>query len=212
METILGVRAWIFFYFIGSFFGCSGIILYYFREWIKKQYYSVAFPEKLIKIIVHYDSNLFNVYWRLIPDSKILDKIEGKKYHFDIKRLIKPNKLYAIESGKKHKFKIDDKTYTYEEKAEKRFSRFMYPEIHYFFNNPNPIIYEDKKDKIEISSYDLNELTDADLFGKLLRLAQEERLLMIILIIVILILILCAVSVFGVGKLVGWWAQAKGAA
>jgi hypothetical protein len=185
-DKIFSVSIWIWLYFLFSIFAGIFVAIYFFRERIRKKWYELRFPEKLIKIIIHYKSNYFKEYWRLIPDDKKLI-IEGKSYNYTDKSVIRSSDAFVKKDKKDNyyvtilgkKYNINDKY-----KLKKRWNK--YPEIHYYFNLPLPINFDMSNKKIEFSSKQMEEMKENDLFAKLLTLDTERRNQILIMIVVII--------------------------
>jgi len=77
-----------------------------------------------------------------------------------------------------------------------------YAEIHYFYNYPHPISYDMSKKKVDLSSKQLKDFKENDLFTKLLT-AEAERNLMFFLMAMVGINMLVTVAVLG--KLLEWF-------
>lgn len=84
----LGIRWWIWIYFFFSILAGLSVLIYFKREQIKGKYYQIRYPEKLLKVYIHYKTGLYNIYWRLIPDKRFY-RIEKKKYFYEDKLVIK---------------------------------------------------------------------------------------------------------------------------
>jgi len=196
----LGVRIWIWLYFLFSMFMGLFVAIYFFKERIKRKYYEIRYPEKLIKTVIHYKSGMFKEYWRIIPDDNFL-KCEGKIYNFLNTNLIKGNDLFIDKEKDKSKIQINGNTYELKDFSiiKKRWRK--YPEIHYFFNSPNPIFFDVGKKKVDLSSKQLESFKENDLFAKLLTMETEKRILTILLIMMIINTI-GTILIFA--KLMGW--------
>jgi len=197
----LGVRIWIWLYLGFSVIALGGVAIYLFREIIRKQYYKIRFPEKLIKVIIHYKTNFYKVYWRIIPDTDTFN-IDNKHYSFESKLIKNPDDVFAkTEKGTGLILVIDDKKYKIDNllKIKTRFEK--YPEIHYFFNCPNPINFDLSNTKIDFSSKQLKEFKENDLFTKLLTLDSQGSLMFIVLVATI---VSGLISLFMLARDMGW--------
>lgn len=196
-----GARIWIWLYLLLSFVLFLAVIIYFYKELIRKKYYEIFLPEQLIKIVMHYPSNMFKEYWRLIPDTKIFN-IGRKIYNYNDKNLIKTNDnfLRQHESIKPY-FEIEGHKYYMDElvKLKKRFTK--YPEIHYFFNVPSPINFKYDDASVKLSSEQLEIFKENDLFNKLLSLENEKKMLMLVF---LLCIINFLVTAFILAKIMGW--------
>ena len=172
---------WLFIWiYLGVIFAFGiGLILYLYRENIKRLYYGTLYPEKLIKVVIHYSSNQYKIFWRLIPIKNFFI-LQGMKYYFSDKSVIKDNDFYARENNT---INVDGKTYNLQSKTGIKQSRKNFIELHYFYNNPSPIDFDYNKKKIDfnMTSNDLEILHKNDLFVKLLSLQQEKNLMQMLL-------------------------------
>jgi len=176
MINVFGVRLWIFIMLIMSIILGLGCVAYYFREYIKQFYYRKKFPEKLIKVVIHYKNGQFKNFYRLIPDDNYF-MINGLRYCYKHERVIKENDWFAIEKDKEHFVNVQGKEYKLEDMGIIRRSKTNDDEIHYFFGVPVPIIFNFSNKDIELSSKELNDFKENDLFAKLLTLETERSLL-----------------------------------
>jgi len=186
----------------------AGVFIYFYREAIRAKYYKIRWPEKTIKIVIHYHANVYKNFWRIIPLNHVFS-IGSQGYFFDPKTMnkrpdifAKQNKFLEVEIDN-IKYKLDSNYY-----VERKNARF--PEIHYLFNNPNPLSFDpviiaenSKKAKKEytkeeiqkgldrqspsLTSKELKEFEDRDMFGKLLQLKEQKG-------IIILVMILCLIN------------------
>lgn len=180
--TFLDVRIWIWMYLVFSILALVVVAIYFFREWIRKQYYKIRFPEKLIRIVIHYKTNYFKVYWRIIPDVDTI-KLDGKNYAFNSKLILNPNDVFAkAKKGTGLKLGVEGKWYNVDNllKIKSRWNK--YPELHYFYNAPNPIQFDMSKKKIEFSSKQLKDFKENDLFSKLLTLDTQSTMIFLVLV------------------------------
>lgn len=205
-NTFLGVRwlIWIFF-FVALLCGI-GVIIYWKREQIKANYLKWRFPEKVLKVIIHYPSGMYRTFWRLIPDDDqfILD---GKTYHFNDRFTEKENDFYIQKKEKFLIVKITESDGTIKEymlddryKIKKKDARF--PEVHYFDNVPTPINFRAYDVRgLKFTGQELEEFRKARLFEELLTLEGKKNLMLILIILGVGNLILGLVNL---GKLMGW--------
>lgn len=196
-----GVRWWVLVYFLFSVFVGLAIGIYWKREALKRLYYTTRFPERTLKVIIHYKGGLYNIYWRLIPDDNLF-KINDKTYEFTDKEILKENDFFADKSKNKQTIiKVDGNEYTFEDLAQVKQKGSKYPEVHYFYNNPKPLSFDFTNEKLDFTGKQMSDFEENDLFTKLLKLNQEKSTLMI------LILISCAnliATFFMIAKLMGW--------
>jgi len=197
---VLGVRLWIWLYLLFSIAAFSIILFKFFKERIKKKYYEWRFPEKLLKVVMHYKSGYFKEFWRLIPDTEEFI-IEGKIYKFSDKKVLKDNDFYVRKKENNLYAVIDGKEYNINDRHKLIYRWRSYPEIHYFFNIPAPIDFDMSEQALEFSSKQLQEFKDNDLFSKLLTMDTEKTMLLFILILGILNALITAVIL---AKIMGW--------
>jgi len=179
----LGVRWWIWLYLAFSIFMGIFIGIYWHRERLKKFYYLARFPERIIKIFLHYETGFYNIYWRLIPDDDTFN-INKKIYEFNDKFILKENNFFADKrKNEKTIIKVDGKEYYFEDLALIKSKGGKYPEIHYFYNNPKPLDFNLIDNDLKFSSKQMHDFEQNDLFSKLLTLSQERTTMMMIMII-----------------------------
>lgn len=199
--TFLGVRYtyWIFF---GVSLICGiAVIINYFKENIKEHYYKIRWPEKLIKVIIHYPGNLYKIYWRLIPDRDDFT-IDGKSYAYGDQAVLKENDFYVRRDDNKLIVMIDGKAYFLDDEYNIRRKGNSWPEIHYPFNVPYPINFNlIDKSEIKFSAVDMQDFKNNHLFEELLTLEGKKNLM-------IFILLICGlnflVTAFLLAKTMGW--------
>lgn len=204
MDKILGVNAFIFIYFIFSVIAFCSVMIYIKREKIRRTYYKIRFPEKIIKCVVHYTSTYYKEYWRIIPDDNKYN-MEGKQYLHSESEIVKKNDIFAVLSDKEeetYKVSIEGKKYDILKKYKIKTRGRSYPEIHFFFNNPKPIMFDFPKKKIDLTSKQMKEFEENDLFSKLLTLATERSMLTFLIIMGVGNLLL-SIAIFG--KLMEWF-------
>ena len=199
-STFLGARVWLWLYLLLSILMGVGVSIYIFREILRKKWYEVRWPEKIIKVIIHYKSNYYKEFWRLIPEEKFL-KIESKIYNYSDDLILRENDLLAGKKDNKIIFRIGNKEYQLNDIYQIKNRWKHYPEIHYFFNSPAPIQFEYDNKKIRLSSYLLEEFKKNDLTGKLLSLKEEKNLLTFLMIMMVINLL---ATVFIIAKMMGW--------
>lgn len=180
--TWLGVRVWIWLYLGFSILGLGVVAIYFFKEWIRKQYYKIRFPEKLLRVVIHYKSQHFKVYWRIMPDTDTF-RIDGKNYAYNDKSILNPNDVFVKHIGTELKLGIAGKFYNVDDLLKIKNRWQNYPELHYFYNCPNPINFDLSNKKIDFTSKQLKEFKENDLFAKLLTLDTQSKLLFIVLIV-----------------------------
>jgi hypothetical protein len=85
------------------------------------------------------------------------------------------------EKGKQF-FEVEGKKYDFIALCKIKQRGTIYPEIHYFDNNPTPITFNIKTQEIDFTSLELEEFEKNDLWRKLLTLEGEKSLMIIIMI------------------------------
>ena len=198
---VWGIHAWILIAtFISGLFPI-GVWLYFNRELIRGQYYRLRWPEKVVRVIMHYKGGQYMVYWRLLPVKDCFE-IDNGIYQYSDKKVIRDNDFYIQKNkGDKPTIKVDGKTYDFFEAAQIHGKHVKWPEIHYFYNNPVAMIFEQGKGMLEISASDLKDFKENDLFRKFLSLQDEKNMFIIMMIIGAVNLF---VSIFILAKLMGW--------
>lgn len=196
-----GVRWWIWFYLFFSIVAGIAIGIYWNREHLKRIYYQVRFPERVIKVVMHYKSSLYSIYWRLIPDDNFF-KINKKMYYFDDREVLKQNDFFSQkDKDKKTILKVDGTKYYFEDLAQIKLKGSKWTEIHYFYNNPTPLSFDFTSEDVDFSSKQMTDFEENDLFTKLLTLTQERNTMMLLIIMVALNTI---VSFVMLAKMMGW--------
>jgi hypothetical protein len=177
-----------------------GVLIWFYKELIRKKYYEIRFPEKLIKVVIHYKGGMYKRYWRLVPDDNIFN-IGQKQYQFDDKQILKDNDFYSRSVAGKEKLKIEGKEYDLIQSFAIKYRWEKYPELHYFYNCPLPIMYDLNTKSIKFTSAQLNLFKENDLFNKLLTLKDDANIIMILL---VLGVINALISAFILAKSMGW--------
>ena len=217
---VFGVALWILLSLMLSFLGFIFMLVYWQRERIRKKYYTIRFPEKTLRVIIHFETGLYKVYYRMIP-PKDLFEIDKKSYYYDKDLITKEQKFFAKhktdttdseilivknlfvrKEGKKELIHIGDtQRYQYFDHLKIKPKGSKYAEIHYVYNCPYPLNFDVSRKGLEFSSETLKQFIDNDLVGKLLTMQQERTLMMIILIAVALNVI---ATIFLLAKTMGW--------
>lgn len=179
-----GVRWWVWLYFGFSIIMGLCILAYWHREKLRKTYYELRFAERIIKVVIHYESRLYREYWRLIPEEKQF-MIANQIYAYDDKAVLKDNDFFTTEEKGNTIITINGIKYNFDELAGIKHKSKKHIEIHYFFNIPSPINFEIKDKDIKLTSTDLEKMKENDLFTKLLTLGENKGLLAVILLILI---------------------------
>lgn len=198
---ILGVRLWIWLYLAISFFGFMGVIAYLKRELIRKIFYEMRFPEKIIKVVIHYQTGLFHEFYRLIPNEDSFN-ILGKTYNYNDKAIIRDNEIFAVKNQSETvTINVDGKKYNFTKRFLIKPKLKPYPEIHYFYNIPNPIEFKYALKKIDFTASQLEAFKQNDLWKKLLTLEGEKSLLVVILFLTVGCILM---NIFIIAKLFEW--------
>ena len=197
----LGIKLWIWIYFLFSILAGATIAGIYFKEQIKGKYYKIRFPEKVIKIFLHYNTNLYKVFWRLVPENNFFE-MENGRYLFDSETVLKENDFFATKDKRdKTIIKLEGNKYEFEKLMMIKQKGEKYPEVHYFYGNPRPLSFNLSDKKLTFSAKDMSEFEKNDLFVKLLTLSQERQTMFIVMIISGLNLL---ATMFIIAKMMGW--------
>ena len=195
------IRWWIWLYFLFSILMGLFIGIYWKREALKRFYYLARFPERIIKVFIHYGTGLYNVYWRLVPEDNIF-KINNKVYEYNDSKVLKENDFFADKSkSNKTIIKVEGNEYEFEKLALIKYKGGKYPEIHYFYNNPKTLDFNLTDKELKFTSKEMHDFEKNDLFTKLLTLSQERTTMMILMIICGLNVIISFVML---AKIMGW--------
>lgn len=210
-ETIfLGARLVYWLYLFLAILGAGGIFAYWQREAIRKFYYSLRFPERLIKIRMIYPNNNVNYFWRLIPDTT--DKtfsLDGGTYDYNDETILKNNSWFAYREHKTEGrliVRVSDKEYFLDDllKIKNRWERW--PEMTYKFGCPFPVDYNSTKtteanNEITFNASDLEKLKKSTILTQIYNSVAQDSL-------IIFIIILAAVNIiisgFLLAKIMGW--------
>ena len=216
----LSVRLWIWLYMLFGILVLGIVALMVYKEKIKSKYYKLRFPEQTIRIVIHYTGALYKEFYRIIPTDKII-KLKDVAYFYDEKVLNRHSEIFAEKEQDKYVFTLDGKKYEYDNLTSVRQKDRQYPELHYFYNNPNPMSFnqeliqnqtkitpiEKGKNPIPVmTGKQLKEFETQDFFNKLLNLREQKGLmLMLLLLTVINMLIsgLIALKIFDIIKTKG---------
>lgn len=197
----LGIKLWIWIYFLFSILAGATIAGIYFKEQIKGKYYKIRFPEKVIKIFLHYNTNLYKVFWRLVPENNFFE-MENGRYLFDSETVLKENDFFATKDKRdKTIIKLEGNKYEFEKLMMIKQKGEKYPEVHYFYGNPRPLSFNLSDKELTFSAKDMSEFEKNDLFVKLLTLSQERQTMLIVMIISGLNLL---ATMFIIAKMMGW--------
>lgn len=209
---ILGAKLWIWIYFVCSLSFMVGVISYFLREKIRRRYYYIRCPEKLIKVVIHYKNNMYKDFWRLIPKRNQF-KLLGHIYHYSDKEILKVNDIFSYTKNENMIIKIPE-TNKNKNKKEMSYKEYIirpnlivknrwhsFGEIHYFYNISEPLRFDMAKKKIDFSGEELKQFEENDLFQKMLTLEDEKRLMKLVILFSVITSIICAVTL---AKSMGW--------
>lgn len=199
-SRFLGIRYWIWIYFILNLLFGLLILLYWKREDIKRLYYTLRYAEKVVKVVVHFKGGLYKIYWRLIPAQKIFE-IDKKIYNFDDKVVLKEADFFSKKDKGGEHFTIDKKRYNLNKELMIKRKGSKYPEVHYLYNIPTPLTFDISKKAIKFSGTQLQEFKENDLFTKLLTLQEQKNLIIFLFILGVANLI---ATFFIIAKMMGW--------
>jgi hypothetical protein len=193
-----GARIWIWCLLLLAVLLFLGVILYVNREWLKEKFLKFRHPEKVIKIVIHYPSSMFKIYWRLIPDSDTL-LIGDSKYRFTRDKLTTEQ---HTEKGELMEFVLNGKKYQFDKNKCITNRHSHWPEIHYADNCIFPLDFNDvKKGELGVSASEFKLLQENDLWLQLLTMKDVLQQWMIILLLLIGNLV---ISAFMLAKMMGW--------
>jgi len=198
----LGVRIWIWLYFALSLIFIIVVGIWWYRESIRRKYYEIRFPEKLLKVVIHYKTGYFKEFYRLIPDKNAFS-ILGMDYHFTDKDIIRDNDFFVKNKKKKNStvVKVEGKEYEINDLYRIRKKSRDYPEIHYFYNIPHAIKFEIKAKDIKLSAKQLNIFQENDLFAKLLTLDSQMNMFVFL---ILLGVVNAIISMIILAKMMEW--------
>lgn len=199
---IIGIQLWLWLFLFAVIFGFIIIMCIVFRKSIQRTMYKTFYPEKVLKILIHYPQGYFNDFYRLIPKDKEF-LIDGNRYKYDDDYIKKHKEIFVNMNADQEtgNFEIKGNKYNIDLRKINKKKWNSIPEIHYFYNVSEPIQFNINNKKLELSANQSKELKDNDLFSKLLSLKEEkmEHLLLIILVILNIILsIIIMLKQFGV--------------
>jgi len=200
-SSFLGVRVFVWAFFLLSFVCGIIVLLYWQREKIKEKYYKIRWPEKVIKVIIHYPGGLYQSFWRLIPDRDDFS-IEGKRYTYSDKTILKENDFYVQNRGGVLIAIIEGKQYNLDDKLKIKAKNKSWPEVHFIDNVPTPINFKEiDKSEIKFSGKDMADFKEARLFEELLTLEGKKNLMIILIILGVGSLL---VGIVNLAKNMGW--------
>ena len=219
--SVFGIRLWILLYFMSSIVMFIGVILYWKREFFRKKYYSIRFPEKVIRVVIHYKTGLYRVFYRIIPHDDLF-RLEKGLYYYDKDVVRKEHDIFVAKGrGKDEDSKIlvvkniftksvkgkdkvkfgDTEEYDYQEYFQIKEKGKKYPEIHYMHRVPNPISFDFEHKKLDFSSTQLKDFKDNDLLQKLLAMKGQKSLMMLMF---LAIMVNIGITAFLMARSMGW--------
>lgn len=213
-------------YILSGFLLFLAGLIFLFQKQIILFLWRISAKERLIKIVVHFESNYYKIYYRLIPKNNffLLDKM---RYFYDKNYTIKGD--VAIDKNE-NEINIDHKTYEFDKifGIRDRRKKNNILELHYFYNNPTPINFNASEkissstsaafigdinkegianndesnivETVKLTSHEFTTLYENDLFIKLLSISDEKKLLMFVIfmnVIIILMVVIMAIKTFG---------------
>lgn len=194
------VMLWIWFLLVFTFFGVSGVIVWIFRYSIQARYWEFRWPEKVVKVIIHYPNRSYTEHVRLIPEKDTFNILD-KEYLWSEENVISASDQF--QTGLKLVVNGIDYEYDTTKLITKKRSR--HPQIHYFYNNPDPIMYDTTQHKIRTTAKELGEFHENQLVAQFLMVEEVTKLVMIMLIALGIIGIIMVAALYGIGLLNGWW-------
>jgi hypothetical protein len=203
----LGARLYYWFYLLITILGLLIVIAYTQRHVIKRKFYEIRFPEKLIIVSIIYPGNMIRDFPILVPTSKSFE-LEGQKYLFNSKSILKNNFWFVREEGDKLKVMIEDKEYNVVLKKSLKYRWHQWPRIYYREGCPWPIdwsikpnLKDGKGNELNYTAQDLKAFSDEKTLMQIYKELEGNGLLVFILILVIVSIIISgvvALKLFGV--------------
>lgn len=212
MQTyFLGARLFYWLYLLFTLIAAAGIYLYINREMVKKSWYSVRFPEKLLHVKIFYPGGHYRDYWRLIPEDNTFE-LDGGIYNYNDATVLKNNTWFAYKDKKEEGrliLNIEDQKYYLDDRLKIKNRWEKWPEIHFIYGCPWPIDYnkvEIAKQKVKDAQGNISDkeiifnASDFERFKKSTILTQiyaaltGNALITVLVILVIIVLILSGVQ------------------
>lgn len=212
----IGARLIYWLYLGITLIGAAVVIIYVERHLIRRVYYEIRFPEKLLIITLIYPGNMMRDYARLLPEDKSFS-IEGGIYLYDDKAVLKQNDWYLTPNPEGNLIAhIGDKEYIINKYKKYYYRWHKWPRLFYKADCPYPIDMlsgivtnipgKDENNKAIMANYSARELTN---FGQQ-KILQEiyadlkgTGLIIVVLVVVILILLMVGyltLKITGVAK------------
>jgi hypothetical protein len=200
-----------------AYFGCSllvlaGIIAYVARERIRKEWYKVRFPEKLIHVVLIYPGNFKRDYWRLIPEDTTFE-LDGGTYNYDDDAVLKANTWFASKDKKREGrliLRIGEKEYYLDDRLKIKNRWETWPEIYFCYGCPFPVDWQtmetpeytskdamgnDISKKVAFNAMDWERLKKSTILTQIYATLAANGTLIFIVILLVAVLILSGVSV-----------------
>jgi hypothetical protein len=201
-NMVFGVHIGVLFLLFGTIIVISGIVLFFLRERIRGTYYRLRWPERVIKVFIHYPpSKFYKVFWRLIPRKGEFDI--NQIYRYDENRVIKEEEYLGEEREGDYFIKVKGREYKIDIRQIIG-KRGGWPEIHYNFNVPEPLDYSNYqvKEGFMLSGSKIKDLVKSDLWEKALNLAGQNALIAVCIILGVINLF---ISIVIASKVMGLW-------
>jgi len=201
-----GVFAWLWILMVSTVMMICLLLFLDLKAWFFYQWNKWRNPEKLLKVVIHYKSGLYKIFWRLIPhDGKII--VNDLIYRYYDKTTLKDPEIFGYASKEEDiKFKISGKEYNFSQSFGIRTKDMKFPEIHYYDNIPKPIDFISNFEKLDMTSEQTRDFEDNQLWSKLLNIESEKMLIIMCIVIGIINLLLSgfmALIMTGVIKMKG---------
>ena len=173
----------------------GGAAIYWFREALKKRYFILRFPEKLIIVGMIYPGNKIRRFARLIPDDNTFD-FGDQTYNYSESSVLKNNDWYAYKDKEKEGrlvLKIEDKEYYLDDllKLKQRWEKW--PEIYFRYGYPLPLNLwgetEDGQPAIVFNSHDLSRLKKSTILSQIYNAMGQNSFMVAILIVGVICLL-----------------------
>lgn len=202
IDRFIGIRLVFWLYLLASLVFFVVILLYWNREKIFAAYIKIRWPERVIRIRIIYPGNRYNVYYRLIPDDGNI-KVRNQVYFFRDDEILKKDDKYIKYDAKEPDIMIatiDGHDYHIDKALRLKTVGDRWPELHYIFNNPEPIQYN-VTGKVGLSATLADQWVKNTLIEKFLTLKQEQMTLIFL---IIMGAANMAISAFMLSKMMGW--------
>lgn len=206
---IWGVRLFYWMYLPLSLLILGVVIAYWQREKLLKVWYSLRFPERLIKVNIIYPGNYIRHFWRLIPKTNTFDFGE-ETYQYSEPSILKQNDWYATkkEDGRLI-LRIKDNEYYLDDLLGIKNRWDQWPEIYYIDGCPFPVDWgktaapeitatnekgEQTTKKVHFNATDYKKFKQTKIITDLFASMENSGLMLALVILAVLILILVGVG------------------